>query len=59
MTKSEYKKELKQLLKDPRSEPDSSWHEQWLIDVEDLDAEYEDALDQAEAQRIDDASWRP
>ena len=32
--------ELKKLLDDPRSDPDSSWHEQWLIDVQDLDEKY-------------------
>ncbi len=42
MSETEYQKELKRLLKDPRSDPDSDWHEQWLIDMYDLESEREE-----------------
>jgi len=40
MTLKEYKKEVKRLLDDPRSDPDNDWHEQWLIDLRDLEEKY-------------------
>ena len=41
MTLEEYKKEVERLLDDPRSDPDSDWHEQWLIDMQDLGEKYD------------------
>ena len=41
MTLKEYKKEVERLLDDPRSDPDSDWHEQWLIDLQDLGERYD------------------
>lgn len=41
MTLEEYKKEVNRLLDDPRSDPDNDWHEQWLIDLQDLGERYD------------------
>jgi len=30
---TEYKKQIEEMLKDPRSNPENDWHEQWLIDI--------------------------
>ena len=35
-----YKKRLKELMNDPRKQPENDWHEQWLIDMQDLDQEF-------------------
>jgi hypothetical protein len=39
MSETEYKKEVKRMLEDPRSNPENDWHEQWLIDMQDLEDE--------------------
>jgi hypothetical protein len=41
MTETEYKKQIEVMLKDPRSNPENDWHEQWLIDLQDLDYQYQ------------------
>ena len=32
--------EVKRLMDDPRADPDSDWHEQWLIDMQELEERY-------------------
>ena len=45
MTETEYQEEVKRLMKDPRRHPENDWHEQWLIDMQDLDDKMEENHD--------------